>query len=104
MSKELNDFLFRGKGQHGLFSFRLTTDIIEISVVPWEGDRSLSTYLFNNARIIHASMVDNSPEELEMPWDIISIDERNNLNGIWEFTLHCSCISFTFLANWPIRS
>ncbi len=103
MSKILDDFLFKKRGQHGLCDLRLATKIIEVSVVSWEDGNLASIYLFDNAKLVHIGMTDNSPEELEIPWDIISIDEKNHLNGVWEFTLHCSCMSLTFLASWPIE-
>jgi len=101
MSSKLDDFLFKGKGQHGLTSLFLGKRHLEITIEPWEGDNTSSSFKFSDFKLLSMDSVDNSSEEFEFPWDLISIDEKEIRKNVWKFNIHCSCIDIIFVSRWP---
>jgi len=100
----IEQFLFRKDGGHGLSYISMQRGKLTIKVIPWEyGDRE-KTYVFESFKLISISCIDGDPREFEFPWDIIGVDAKQLKGKIWSFGIHCSGVEYGFDSEWPYES
>jgi hypothetical protein len=102
MPSAVERFLYGDLGVQGVCEFMLSPGVVRLRLAPWEGPRVATVATFHDARIKSVETYADSPDELELPWDIIGFDCFDLGSGRWEFVLHCDAIDWCFESAWPI--
>ena len=102
MSTEIETYLYRGMGVHGVTSIRIAGDAIDLAVAPFDDLANEFAVRFRRCSLgsIDSSHSDES-DDWTMPWDIIGFDSEPN-GQQWNFCLHSNVVELVFQADWPI--
>jgi len=79
------------------------TDVIQLKVAPCEEEYSnRTTATFPDSSITSVSLLSHDPDELKLPWEIVSFESEDLGNGRWGFDLNCRDIRWTWESAWPM--
>jgi hypothetical protein len=102
LASDVEKVLFGNYGTHALISFSLSIERIAITVAPWVDLNCTTEAVFERVTLLSfRGNSGESPEELNLPWDIIAFDSTRQSDGRWEFVLYCGATEFIFLADFP---
>jgi hypothetical protein len=103
MSTNIESFLYRNMGTHGVVELRIAGDSIDLTVAPFDDLENTFAVRFQRCRLRYMdSSYSDASDDWTMPWDIIGFD--NDPHGDqWNFCLHSAVIELVFQANWPIQ-
>jgi len=77
-------------------------DVIRLRVAPWERKYSQHTVaVFSGAQVGSITQVSHDPEDIELPWGIVSFACQDVSDGCWSFTLNCHDLRWTWTSKWP---
>jgi hypothetical protein len=102
MATKIEKALYRNFGTHGVKRFLQEKSRLNIVMAPWEDLSNEASATFDSCEILSINVVNNDPEDLNLPWDIVGFGSEQLENGMWQFCLHCSGIEYVFKANWPV--
>lgn len=104
MPSEIETYLYRGLGVHGVYIATFQESSIELTIAPFEEESNKLFVKFLNSRLVYIDgSYSDSNDDWELPWDIIAFDCRQS-GKQWEFILHSDVMEFTFIADWPTVS
>lgn len=99
----IENTLYEGRGAYGITEFALSPRILRLRIKPWEGSNASKLATFRDVRMISVDVRHaDTPENLEMPWDIIAFDCHELPLGRWRFVLLSECIEWCFESAWPV--
>jgi hypothetical protein len=101
VTTEIEKYLFKKDGTHGVVEITLAEKRVLVSVAPWERLASVVTAEFMEAKIASIEVYADGSEDLNLPWDIIGFDSYPLADQRWRFTLHCAGVEYVFEARWP---
>ena len=101
MLTAIEKFLFQRNTAHALLEITFSENGLAITVAPWKEPAPNVSAKFCNVRITSIEVIDDNPEDLNLPWDIIGFDCYELSGDRWRFVLHCIGIEYGFEALWP---
>lgn len=101
MLDNIETYLFKDDGQHGLTKLVMTTDVLEITIAPWDDEKKAKVCSFDKFKLSYISTEEHDLEEFAFPWDIIAVDAKMVKKGKWHFCIHCASVEITFFSEWP---
>jgi hypothetical protein len=104
LATAIEQLLYGGRGIHGVTEFTASPGGVRLRLVPWEGPRVETVAVFGEARLTSVETYPDSPDDLDLPWDVIGFDCEELGDGRWRFILHCDAIEFGFDSTWPAVS
>jgi hypothetical protein len=101
MSTPIEMFLYGSGGTHAVVEIVLAADKLVLSVAPWTSLPDVKVAEFTEAKIASIDVYADSPDDLNLPWDIIGFDSHRLSESHWKFVLHCAGVEYVFEARWP---
>ena len=101
MATPIEMFLYGSGGVHAIVEVVLADGRLVVSVAPWESLADVKVAEFTEVKITSIEVNGDSPDDLNLPWDIIGFDSYRLSESHWKFGLHCDGIEFVFQARWP---
>jgi hypothetical protein len=95
MASAIETWLYGSDRPHGIVSFHVSPGQIVIAVAPypWDAREVVTDATFEAAVLRYVqSHSDLSPDDVELPWDIIGFDSYELADGRWEFVVCCSAL------------
>jgi hypothetical protein len=101
LTSEIEKFLFRSGGTHGVVEITLAAKRLVVSVAPWVQLDLVVSAEFTEATIKSIDVYAADHDDLNLPWDIIGFDSYPMADQRWEFVLHCAGVEYVFVSRWP---
>jgi hypothetical protein len=101
MTTAIEQYLFKWDEPSAVVAVALVEKQILISIAPWEQLSLAVSAQFEEAMITSLEVYADSPDDLNLPWDIIGFDSYPLPDERWRFVLHCIGIEYVFEARWP---
>ena len=101
--KGIEEVLFGGYGNHGLFFYFKDEDSLTIEIAPFSDLSKKKRFVFNNISDYKQEIIEES-ESKNIPLGIISIGSTNVENSDeHKVCIHCAEIEINFISKWPLR-
>ena len=94
MATPIEMFLYGSGGEHAVVEIVLSAGRLIVSVAPWASLPDVKVAEFTEAKITSIFVYTDSPDDLNLPWDIIGFDSFRLSESHWEFVLHCAGIEY----------
>jgi len=102
MATPIEMFLYSSGSAHAIVEVVLAAGRLVVSVAPWESLADVKVAEFTEVKITSIEMLaDNTPDELNLPLDIIGFDCKQLSESHWDFVIFCFGVEFVFQARWP---
>ena len=102
MSTKIETFLYRNMGVHGVVDIRISNNLIDLTVAPFDDLKNTLTVRFTCCRLLYIdSSYSDTSDDWTMPWDILAFDSDPQGHQ-WRFCLHSEVVELGFVAEWPI--
>jgi len=94
LATAIERFLYGDPGVQGMTEFAVSPGVVRLHLTPWEGPRTITIAIFNEARLTSLEAYPVNLDDLDPPWDVIGFDCCELGGGRWRFVLHCSSIEW----------
>lgn len=78
------------------------SDVVRLRLAPWDREYAQHTVaVFADAQVWSINQVSHDPEDIELPWLIVSFICQDVGDGCWRFGLNCHQFRLTWTSKWP---